>query len=36
MKRKVDLEGLGAGIEMDEVNELHNELWAVVDNYGSD
>jgi len=34
VKRKLDLEGIGTRIEMDEVKELHSELWTVVDNYG--
>lgn len=25
---------IGAKIEMEEVRELHDELWTVVDNYG--
>ena len=33
MKRGVNLGSIGAGIEMDEVRELHNELWTVVDGY---
>jgi len=34
VKRKLGFEGIG--IEMDEVRELHTDLWAVVDNYGAD
>ena len=33
MKRSVDLGSIGSGVEMDEVRELHNELWTVVDGY---
>ena len=33
MKRRVDLGNIGATIEIDEVRELHNELWTVVDGY---
>jgi hypothetical protein len=36
VKRKLDLERIGDGIEMDEVRELHSELWTAVDNYGGD
>ena len=36
MKRKLDLERIGGGIEMDEVREVHSELWTVVDNYGGE
>lgn len=36
MKKKLGLESIGAGVEMDEVKELHNELWTVADNYGGD
>jgi len=34
VKRKLDLGNIGVKIEMDEVKELHGELWSVVDNYG--
>ena len=33
VKRSVDLGSIGSGVEMDEVRELHNELWTVVDGY---
>ena len=36
MKRKLGLEGIGGGIEMDEIRELHSELWTTVDNYGGE
>jgi hypothetical protein len=36
VKRKLGLEGIGGGIEMDEVQEVHSDLWTAVDNYGSD
>lgn len=36
VKRKLGLESVGAGVEMDEVRELYSELWTVVDNYGDD
>jgi len=34
VKRKLDPGNIGAKTEMDEVRELHGELWTVVDNYG--
>ena len=34
VKRKLDPGNIGAKIEMDEVRELHGELWTIVDNYG--
>lgn len=36
VKRRIDLGSIGARVEMDEVRELHDELWTVVDNYGGD
>lgn len=33
VKRKLDLGSIGTGIEMDEVKELHSELWTAVDTY---
>ena len=33
VKRKLDLGGIGTGIEMDEVKELHSELWTAADTY---
>lgn len=33
VKRKLDLGSIGARIEMDDVRELHGELWTAVDNY---
>lgn len=36
VKRRFDLESVGARIEMDDVRELHSELWTIVDNYGGD
>ena len=33
VKRKIDLERIGAKIDMDEVRELRSELWTIVDNY---
>ena len=34
VKRKLDLGNIGAKIEMEEVRELHDELWTIVDDYG--
>ncbi|KAF9644227.1 tubulin nucleotide-binding domain-like protein [Thelephora ganbajun] len=34
VKRKLDLESVRAGTEMDEVRELNDGLWTIVDNYG--
>lgn len=34
VRRKIDLENIEARIEMDEVREMHNEMWTLVDNYG--
>ena len=34
VKRKLDLGSTGIGIETDDVRELYNELWTVVDGYG--
>jgi hypothetical protein len=34
VKRKIDLGSIGTRVEMDEVRELHDELWTTVDNYG--
>ena len=33
VKRKLDLERIGAKLDMDEVRELRSELWTIVDNY---
>lgn len=36
VERKLDLGRIGAKVDMDEVGELRNELWTIVDNYCGD
>ena len=36
MKRKLVLEGIGGGVEVDELRELYGDLARVVDNHSED